>query len=295
MNLRASLIACALLLSVLPAFGQYEVSLQLDKTIYVVQEPMTATLSVVNRSGSDVVLGGPKGKPWLLFNVTDSQDRSLSPAQMTSDEPVVFPAGETITRKVKLTDTHSFSVEGTYAATVSVFYPASGDYYKSNRARFVITDERVYGKPLIFGVPQGLPDAGRMRRYALLVHRDQNYSYLYFRLIDDRTEEKIMTYQLGPLTLAREPMFALDKQNNMHVLFMSSPDQSLYYIIGPDGKPKSQQYFRDENGSHPQLFRTRDSSVVASGGRQFDPKQDRADAAAAAARVRSVSERPPGL
>ncbi len=289
------LILASALLPVFAAFGQYEVSLQLDKLTYVLQEPMTATVTVVNRSGADVVVGGAKGRPWMMFNVTDSTDRSLSPAQMTSDDPVVFPAGERITKRLKLTDTHSFSHEGTYAATVSVFHPASGEFYKSNRARFIITDEKVFGRSLIFGVPQGQPGAGQMRRYTLMVHQDQDRSYMYFRLVDDRTEEKLLTYQLGPLTLAREPQYTLDRANQLHVLFMATPEVSIYYVIGPDGQPKSQEYYKDGEGTRPQLFLTAQNVVMTSGGRKVDPRQEQAEAAAAASRIRSVSERPPGL
>ncbi len=294
MMFRLLLVLCALL-PVLSARAQYEVALTLDKTTYVAQEAMTATVTIINRSGADVILGGPKGRPWLTFNVKDSQDRSISPLQATSDDPIPFPAGERLSRKVRLTDTHSITEPGTYAVTVSAYHPPSGDYYISNRVRFVITDVKPYGKPLVFGVPEGFQDAGRKRQYVLMIYRDLDRTYLYFRLVDDLSGEKLVTYQLGPVSVVRDPQITMDRDNHLHVMFLASPDTSVYAIIGPDGKLKSRGLFKDVEGSRPQLFLTRENKVVASGGKKFDPVQEQAEQSAAGTRLRSVSERPPGL
>lgn len=279
------------------AQAQYEVALQLDRTVpYMSQEPMTAIVTITNRSGSDVVLGGPKGKAWMIFNVKDSLDRSISPLQATSDEAIPFPAGERISRKIRITDTHSITELGTYSITVSIYHPPSGEYYGSNRVRFVVTDEKPHPPtPITFGVPEGFDGAGRKRQYVLMVHRDLERSYLYFRLLDERSKQKLVTFSLGPVTVVRQPQATLDRSNNFHVLFQARPDQSTYCVISPDGKLKSVEYFRDLEGSRPQLFLTRENHVVASGGLKFDPDQERAAADAASSRVRSVSERPPGL
>jgi hypothetical protein len=294
MNCRLILVLGALL-PLFTVHAQYEVALQLDKTTYVAQEPMTATVTIINRSGADVILGGPGGRPWLSFNVKDSLDRSISPLQATSDTPIPFPAGERISRKVQLTETHSLTTPGTYAVTVSAYHPPSGDYYISNRVRFVITDVKPYGTPLIFGVPEGYPDAGRKRQHVVMIYRDSERTYMYYRLVDERSGQKLMTYQLGPITVVRDPQITMDRGNNMHVMFLASPDTSIYCVVGPDGKLKSRELVRDAEGSRPQLFITRENNVVASGGQRFDPVKEQADRAAAANRVRPVSERPPGL
>lgn len=281
------------------AHAQYEVALQLDRSVpYMSQEPMTATITVTNRSGSDVILGGPKGKAWLIFNMKDSLDRSISPLQATSDEPIAFPAGERMVRKVRITDTHYVTEQGTYSITASVYHPPSGDYYLSNRVRFVITDEKPYPPtPILFGVPEGFEGAGRKRQYVLMIHRDEDRSYLYFRLQDERTGQKLITYSLGPVSVVRPPQVTLDRSNNLHVLFLARPDYSIYCVFTPDGKRKSIEYFRDagEGGSRPQLFLTRQNIVVASGGQKFDPAAEQAASTTGPNRVRSVSERPPGL
>jgi len=290
-----ALLILAVLSVALPAFAQYEVSLKLDRINYVSQEPMTATVTIVNRSGADVILGGPGGRPWLSFNVKDSQERSHSPLQSTSDEPIIFEAGSTMARKVQLGETHSITEEGTYSITVSAYHPASGQYYVSNRVRFVITDAKPYGKPIVFGVPAGMEDAGRSRRYVIMVHRDMDRSYLYFRLVDDRSGQKLRTYQLGTVSVVREPQMTVDRENNLHVMFLAAPDLTIHQVIGPDGKPKEREFFRDTETTRPMLFLTRDNTVVARGGLQFDPVAENKKQQEAASKVRSVSDRPPGL
>jgi molybdopterin adenylyltransferase len=65
--------------------------------------------------------------------------------------------------------------------------------------------------------------------------------------------------------------------------------------IGPDGKPKEREFFRDTETTRPMLFLTRDNTVVARGGLQFDPVAENKKQQEAASKVRSVSDRPPGL
>ncbi len=267
----------------------------MNKIEYVAQEPMKASVTITNRSGADVILGGPKGKAWLSFDVHDSTDRSISPSLATSDEVFVLKAGDSKTQSVQLSETHSLTDPGTYSVTVSAYHPPSGDYYQSNRVRFTITDIKPYGKPLLFGVPAGLPDAGRIHRHSILVYRDLEHTYLYYRLSDDKTNEMIRTYQLGPMSMVREPQYTLDRENSLHVMFLCTPEEIVHYAIGADGKPKKIEYYRDAQGTRPQMFLTKDNLVVVNGGVQFDPVQEKAATEVATKKTRSVSERPPGL
>ena len=68
------LLALVALLPLFSAHAQYEVTLHMSKIEYVAQEPMVAKVTITNRSGADVILGGPSGKAWLSFNVRDSSD-----------------------------------------------------------------------------------------------------------------------------------------------------------------------------------------------------------------------------
>lgn len=271
--------------------AQYQVGLELNKKSYVAQEPMTATITVTNRSGADVVLGGPNGRKWMTFMMRDSQDRALSPLDLTTEEPLVLSAGSTMKKKIRVSDTHSVQDQGTYTITASVYHPASGEYYQSNKVRFLITDIKPFGQPMVFGVPESYPEAGRVRRYILMVNREMESSTMYFRLVDDVTGAKLATYPLGGVTLAREPQVTMDRNNLFHVMFMTNREVYTYAVIQPDGKPKSIQYLKDTPPNHPMLFLTSNNEVVLKGGQAFDPTAKSAEPT----KGRSISERPPGL
>ncbi|MDB6139841.1 MAG: hypothetical protein JWO94_2913 [Verrucomicrobiaceae bacterium] len=290
-RLLAPFLAVCACLCVSSAMAQFQVGLELDKKTYVAQEPMTATLTVTNRSGADVVLGGPNGRRWMTFTMKDAQERALSPVDLTTEDPIVLNAGASTRRKIRLSDTHSIQDQGSYSITGSVYHPASGDYYQSNRVHFVITDIKPFGQPMVFGIPEGFPEAGRVRRYVLMVNRDMDSSTMYFRLVDNVTEAKITTYPLGAVTLAREPQVTMDKLNQFHVMFMTNREVYTYAVIQPDGRPKSIQYIRDTPPNHPQLFLTPTNDVVLRGGQVFDPNAKVPEGQ----KGRSISERPPGL
>jgi hypothetical protein len=271
-------------------FAQFQVSLSLDRRQYLVREPMIATVTVVNRSGSTVVLGGKGAKSWLSFSMFNSEGRSLSPLQATSEETISFGAGQTIQRKLRLSDTHEISEIGIYNLIVSAYHPESNEYYKSNRILFNVIDEKVFGRALTFGIPLGYPNAGETRQHALLVHPIDDRTYLYYRMIDERTKDVMGTFQLAPVTMVREPQFTLDRDNNLHVMFLSTPTYTVHAIVSPDGRVTSKKVYTETPKTRPRLFLTADNTVVARGGVPYVPAT-----AAAAERSRSISERPPGL
>ncbi len=288
-----ALVAAAALFGGSSAFAQFQVGLTLNKHVYVAQEPMTCSVTVTNRSGADVVLGGGDARRWLSLAMTDGKGVTQSPVDITLDDPIVLSAGASTTKKVTLSDTHSVELPGSYSVTASVYHPASGDYYQSNRARFGVIDIKPYGQPYVFGVPAGYPEAGRVRRYVLMVNRDLNENYFYFRLMDDATNTKIVTYPLGVLSLVREPQITLDKNNRLNVMFLTARSTYVYVVINPDGQLRSVQYLHESETSRPQLFLTATNEVLLKGGSFFDPTAP--PPAEKKNQGRSMSDRPPGL
>ena len=289
----AALVAAFALLGGSSLFAQFQVALQLDKHIYVSQEPMTCVVTVTNRSGADVVLGGPDGRRWLSFAMVDSKGISMSPLDLTLEDPIVLTAGSTISKKVVLSETHSVEDPGSYGITASVYHPASGDYYQSNRARFGVIDIKPYGQPLVFGVPSGYPQAGRVRRYVLMVNRDINETFMYFRLMDDSTNTKIVTYPLGVLSMVREPQIALDRNNRLNIMFLTNRTTYVYVVINPDGKLRSVQYIRESPENRPQLYLTASNDVLLKGGTLYDPTAEAQEQKKT--KGHSIGDRPPGL
>ena len=157
--------------------AQYETGIKLNKDTYLTHENVEATVTVTNRSGADVVMGGPNGDAWLSFDITDPNGKSLPPMRFNSEENIVFKAGNTISRKINLGEQFTFGDQGTYGVIAQVYHPPSQQFYASNRVRANFTDANPFWKPS-FGVPPGLPGAGQIRRYELSLLRDAEHTNL---------------------------------------------------------------------------------------------------------------------
>lgn len=272
------------------ARAQYLIELKLDKTTFLSTEPMRATVGISNRSGTDVVMGGRSNMNWLQFHIEDSNGRQLAPIGVEVEEPFIFKAGASMQRQVLISDTYAVSETGNYGITAVVYHPPTQNYYQSNRARFAVTEVGAFWQQ-DFGVPQGLPDAGRVRRYSIHLLRDDNGTKIYFRLTDERSQQRLATYSLGPISLALDPSFTIDSQNQLQVFFLAAPRVFAHCIMGTDGTLISRKYYREVENNRP-ILATRGGEVFVSGGIPYDPN---APPPAADASVRKASQRPPGL
>ncbi len=282
---------CTLCLGALSARAQYELSLKLPRANFMSQEAITATVSLVNRTGAVAVLGGPGRDNWLSFEVLTSDGQSLAQMEVDGSQLLQVPPGGVVQQKIKVSQGYAPADMGNYALKARVFHPASGDYYESNRVRFSIVDS----KPMwerSFGVPEGFKDAGQPRRYAIHIFRDFDSTSLYFRLVNDKTGERLETFRLGPLNMVHDPQITMDPSNHLHVLFMAQPHLFAHAMVTPEGQLKKLSYYMDEGG-RPYLAQTGKGDIVIQGGQYFDPSKPEPTQKKVGGR--RVSEKPPGL
>ncbi len=283
---------CLLLLALWPsvARAQYEITLKLNKENYLTYEGVEASVTVMNRTGADVVLGGPNNTPWLSFEITDPKNRPVPPMRFHSEEIIVFKAGSTITRKIALTDQFTFSEFGNYIVLANVYHPPSQQYIASNRARGIFSASKPFwSKP--FGVPLGLAGAGQIRRFELSVLKDLEHTNLYLRLLEDKTNLNIATFSLGSWIHVSEPQMTLDKDNRLQVLFMTQPHIYSHLIIDTQGNLVKRLYYKELDANRPHLAVDTAHNVVVQGGEFYDPTI----VVPTRPPGRSVKDRPPGL
>ena len=270
--------------------AQFAANIALPKTNFLSLEPLQATVTITNRSGADVVMSGSNQSNWLTFEITDSAGRTLAPAGLLAQKPFIFKAGTTIAEKVLISDFYGIDQLGSYGIIANTYHPPSKQFYASNRVRFTIMDSKPQWEAPI-GVPAGYPDAGRIRRYALTIFRDVDKTNLYFRLFDDRSNQKLATYELGPISSTMDPEATVDRDNTMHAFFLALPKVYCYAVIGPDGKLKKREYYKEVETNRPALVAGADGTVTVRGGELFDP----AAPPPTRGKGRTASERPPGL
>lgn len=272
------------------AGAQFATNLTLPKTNFLSLEPVQATVTITNRSGSDVVMSGANQSNWLTFEITDSIGRTVAPVGLVQQKPFIFKAGTTISEKVMISSFYGIDQLGAYGMIANVYHPPSRQYYVSNRLRFNIMNSKPFWEAPV-GVPVGYPDSGRIRRYALTIFRDVDKSNLYFRLFDDRSNQVRATFELGPVSSTSEPEPFVDRDNTLHVFFLALPKVYCYAKIGPDGKLKKREYYKEVEGNRPAMLAGGDGTVTLRGGEFFDPSAP----PPAKSKGRNVSERPPGL
>ena len=279
------------LLQVPEAGAQYQTKLALDKKTFLSQEPMRATVNISNNSGTDIIMGGPGNSNWLSFQLEDSAGRTYPPVGVEVEEPFVFKAGTAMQRQILISDTHSVSEVGSYSVTAVVYHAPTQSYYQSNRVRFAVTEVKAFWEQ-DFGVPQGLNDAGRVRKYSLHVLREEEGSRLYFRLSDDRSQMRLATFSLGPISLALDPSFTMDSQNRLQVFFLAAPKIFVHCILGPDGTLISRKYYKEGEKNNRPLLAQRGGEIFVTGGVPYDPT---APVITPQETGRKASQRPPGL
>jgi hypothetical protein len=272
------------------ARAQYVTNLTLTKNQFLTGEPVVAVVSITNRSGADVVVGGHGARDWLHFEITQSTGRRLAPITIGSEQAITMRAGGTMKHTVELSGGYSTADLGTFSMIANVLHPITGQFYESNKARMTITDSKpnMFDQP--FGVPEGYPNAGRARRYQIILFRELDDLQLYCRITDDRSGAYVATFLLGPAMMAVQPQISIDTTNKLHVFFLAQPHVFCHAVVNPDGKIHHRGYYRDPEGNRPSLLMTNGGARVV-GGEFFDP----AAPPPTSKPMRKASERPPGL
>ncbi|OYW27422.1 MAG: hypothetical protein B7Z47_06675 [Chthoniobacter sp. 12-60-6] len=270
------------------ARAQYVTNLSLLKNQFLTGEPVVAVVSITNRSGADVVVGGHGSRDWLQFEITQSTGQRLSPISIGSEEPITMRAGGTTKHTVEISGGYSTANLGTFSVVANVLHPISGQFYQSNTARMTTTDSKpnMFDQP--FGVPQGYPNAGRQRRFQVILFRELDDLQLYCRITDDRSGAYIATFLLGPAMMTVQPQISIDVTNKLHVLFLAMPHIFCHVVVNPDGKVQQRNYYKDPEGNRPSLVMTSGGAKVV-GGAPFDPGAPPPPKKT----LRKASERPP--
>lgn len=274
------------------AQAQFMTNIKLNKEIFLTHEGVEATITVSNRSGADIVMGGPNGLPWLTFDITDPDGRPSPALRARNEGTMVFKAGSTISRKILLSNFYSFSQYGNYFIAASIYYPPTQQYYGSNRVRANFTDTKAFWEQS-YGVPTGLPNAGQLRRYTLSTMRDYDRTYLYVRIIEEKTKLKLATFSLGACIMVSDPQVTVDKDNKLHVLFMAVPHVYAHVVVDTQGAIYRRNYYREVKEDRPQMIVQADGNIGVSGGVPFDPSAPAQDPTKP--QGRSIGETPPGL
>ena len=268
--MRSAVVFAALLLAALTASAQVQVDISMKRNLYIVYEPILATVTITNLSGNELSLADSGLNKWFGLQLETMDGRPIPPVDADySNQPVELGPQQKISRTVNLTPIFPVSEFGGYRLKASVFSQQNNRFFTSPPLNFEVTEGRVMWQKAV-GVPDGSPGGGTPRTITLLSHRLAQSTQLYVRIEDKQAGVVYCTHQLGKIMTFGNPNVLLDTQNRVHILQNVAPKSYVYSKIGLNGEVMERKSF-NELSSRPELRRGSDGSVLVIGGQVFDP------------------------
>jgi hypothetical protein len=254
------------------AAAQVRVDISFKRKLYVMYEPLIATVTINNLSGRPLLLENSDHHRWFGFNIETADGRIVPPINPDyALAPAAVGPGEKLTRSVNLTPLFPLHDFGLYRVKATVYVSSFGRYFSSPPLAVEITDGRPIWQEVV-GLPggEGKPE---LRTITLLAHKLSRSTRLYVRIEDRERGRVYATHQLGQFLTFGRPEVMLDVDNQIHILQNTLPKQFLYTHLGLGGEVLGQQAYR-EAGSRPTLAKKEGGTVGVKGGKPFTPGEE---------------------
>jgi hypothetical protein len=258
------------------ALAQLEVSLHLERTLYLRGEPIEAAVTVRNLAGKDVMLRDLPGREnsiahhWFGFQIERGADNPIAPYDSRyRNGPVNILAGESVERKVNLLRLYPINELGSYKAQAAIYFAENGRYITSQKLPIEITDGKSIWSQTV-GVPAGKDGGGGYREMELLSFQLPRERALYARVTDESTGEILCTYPLGHMLIGMNPSTEFDESNTLHIFHMVGPNTYWLSKIGVNGEWLGQRIYNAPKGRATLRKKPDGSLVVVGATRQAD-------------------------
>lgn len=266
--------------------AQLATSLSLNKKTYVAGEAVIAEIIVTNHSGRELTLASTRQLPWLAFVVTNSSGNPVATRKLNAFGAMKIKAGESLAKRVDLTEFFLLSSQGNFAVGAVVRDPSGGVQGSStNRVLFNLNPGRTYWAQKI-GVKSDA--ATGTREIKLLTFSNGQKTQLYAQVIDGRTGVPMSTFLLGDALMLRKPMVTLDGNQRMHVMYLATPSAWVHSQVTADGKLVARDIHQRAEQGDPVLMAYGDGSVKVVNSIPYDAKA----AAEERAKIRKATDRP---
>lgn len=252
------------------ASAQLEVSLNLERTLYMRGEPIEASVTIRNLAGKDVDLRDTPGHQWFGFEIERGADNPIGPFDSNyRNPPTTILSGESVTRKINLLRLYPINELGGYKAQAAIYFAETGKYLTSKKIPVEITDGKNLWSQTV-GVPTGKDGSGSYREMQVLSFQLPKERTLYARVTDEATGEILGTYPLGHTLLGMTPSTEFDDQNTLHVLHMVGPNTFWLSKIGVNGEWLGQTIWLSPKGRAGLRKKPDGTLVVLGASRQAD-------------------------
>jgi hypothetical protein len=257
----------------------------MSKSEYVAHEQVSATVTITNRAGRDLVLQGRGDLNWLSFEMWDAQGRPMTPRRgAVIVQAARIPAGQSISKTIDLNAIFFLSDLGRYRARAAVrLFEGEGAIFGSNTMGFNVTKAREIYKQRV-----GVPGSRNVREYRVLSFSGQQKTTLYVQVEDVSSGRILQTQPLGEALMFRKPTATVDGNNNLHLLYLVNPTTFVRVRISPDGDFQGRDFHKRGSTGSPRLVTFANGEVQVAGGIPYDPKAEQR----LQNKIRRLSERP---
>ena len=268
------------------AQAQLSSSLSLNKKTYVAGEEVIAEIIVTNHSGRELTLASTRQLPWLALVVTNVSGNPVPTRQLNAFGAMKIKAGESLAKRIDLTEFFLLDGQGNYAASAVIRDPGgSVQGAATNRVLFNQNPARKFWSQKI-GVTS---DKGRgTREIRLLTFSNGQKTQLYAQIIDSGTGLQMRTFPLGDALMLRKPMVSLDGAQRMHVMFLATPSVWVHCQVSADGKLVARDFHQRSSQGDPILMAYGNGSVKVMNSILFDPKAAEEERS----KIRKATDRP---
>jgi hypothetical protein len=284
----AFLVAVALSLLTAAAHAQVTVDLLIKRRIFMLNEPVIATVAITNQTGGDIMLADTEGRQWFSFQIV-SGDRTIQPRDPNYElQPLPIRSGETVRRSVNLNELYELNEYGPYRAAASIYVPSIGKWFTSRPDPFELTEGRLLWKQTV-GVPDSPEGTQNNRTFSLLTLDQPKGRMLYVRVVGTEDGNIYGCYNLGRLLEGFQPDAKFDSANNLAVLQPVARKEYLLSRVGVQGAFLGQNTYTTVKGQ-PYLRRLGDGALQIVGATRHTPVSP-----AALEDAPKLSDRPPGF
>lgn len=286
--MRILILLAALLISP-NLLAQVSVGVKANHKQYLSYEPIQVTVTIANQTGGPLTLKNFEGNSWIEFVVRNQSGRVINKVRQNSYAGTTIPTSERIKSNFTLNNSYDLAQPGNYSVYAVVRTPKQGHSEGTRSAATYFTVNR--------GVPSwrtkvGVPGmAGDEREYRIISYRGDSTPQIYVQVEDVKRGTMLATYSMGSTLSFRKSLKAIDRENNLHVLFLTTPELYCHTIVNTSGKTTKRLYHKSIGNTHPALLTHNDGSVSVINSKPYDPAKEQEERK----KFHKLSEMPEGF
>ncbi len=278
----AAVVVCAT-----SAHAQIAASLRLAKEQYLAGEQVRAVVTITNHAGKELIFSSDGRLQWLAFIVRNGRGNAVNPKGRGLFGAMKIGPGQTLAREVDLAQIFQLSEPGNFTVSAVIRTPGDGNEGSStNRVLFTQSSGMSYWTQKV-----GLLGSGnRTREFRVINFSGDSKTQIYAQIQDDTSGQLVRTFLLGDVLLLRKPLVTVDRQQRMHVMFLSTPSMWVHCVIDTDGRLVAREIHQRGPQGDPLLLTSPDGTVQVANSIPYDAKA----AAEERTRTHKASDRPTG-